>query len=130
VGISGFDPGNPRQTDRRFRRPFRRKKLGSIEFALAAPRWIDNFADPEDLPDVAVLAASYVVSLARAHGFHDGNKRIAWAAAAVFVDVNGFDVSVSQADIIETVQNIADATHPMGEEALVSWFRERIIGVK
>lgn len=85
-----------------------------------------KFANPDDPPDIAACAASYLASLAQAHASNDGNKRIAWTTVAAFLQVNGFGIEVSQADIIETVGNIADAGHPTNEQDLAAWFRARI----
>ena len=41
-------------------------------------------------PDVASLAASYGVGLAKNHAFVDGNKRAAFLAIGLFLMVNGF----------------------------------------
>jgi death-on-curing protein len=38
------------------------------------------------------LAAEYAFSLGKNHAFHDGNKRVAAAAAIAFLDVNGWMV--------------------------------------
>jgi death-on-curing protein len=53
------------------------KDLGAVESALAAPRWKFSFSDPDNSVDAADLAATYAISLARNHGFSDGNKRTA-----------------------------------------------------
>ena len=40
-------------------------------------------------------AAALMESLANNHGFVDGNKRIAFAAAATFLEINGYRLEVS-----------------------------------
>lgn len=40
-------------------------------------------------PDLYAKAASYLVSVALAHAFNDGNKRTAFACAIVFLRLNG-----------------------------------------
>jgi death on curing protein len=41
-------------------------------------------------PSLFDLAAEYAFSLGKNHAFHDGNKRVAAAAAIAFLDVNGW----------------------------------------
>jgi death-on-curing protein len=43
-------------------------------------------------------AAALMESLANSHGFIDGNKRIAFAAATTFLEINGFVLEVDPAD--------------------------------
>jgi death on curing protein len=40
--------------------------------------------------DLVAEAASLMESLAKNHPFLDGNKRIAWAATVVFMEINGW----------------------------------------
>lgn len=53
-------------------------------------------------PSVWEKAAAFMQSLARNHGFVDGNKRTAWVAAMTFLTVNGhpldpeFDVDAAE----------------------------------
>jgi death-on-curing protein len=49
---------------------------------------------------LAHQAAALLQSLARNHCFVDGNKRIAWALAAVFLRLNGWKLVV-EADVAE-----------------------------
>jgi death on curing protein len=46
------------------------------------------------------LAAEYAYSLGKNHPFHDGNKRVAAAAAIAFLDVNGWLVEKEFTDEI------------------------------
>lgn len=40
-------------------------------------------------PDLFAQAAAYLISVALAHAFHDGNKRTAFACAVIFLRLNG-----------------------------------------
>lgn len=57
---------------------------GLLESALAKPRnrWLYEGAD------MPTLAAAYAYGLSKNHCFVDGNKRIAFTAAAMFLDLN------------------------------------------
>lgn len=63
------------------------RDIGLIESACMRPR---ATAYGEDAyPSIWEKAAALLQSLARNHGFTDGNKRTAWTAAAAFLAVNG-----------------------------------------
>lgn len=73
---------------------------GGIDSAAGRPR---ATAFGEDAyPAVWEKAAALMQSLARNHGFVDGNKRTAWVAAMAFLAVNGhpldpaFDVDAAE----------------------------------
>ena len=94
---------------------------GALESALARPLNLVAYGEP----DAAALAASYAFGLARNHAFTDGNKRIAWVVARLFLKANGIEIAFDKADAIRTV--LALAAGELGEEALAAWFRERIV---
>ena len=75
-------------------------------------------------PDAADLAAAYAYGLIKTHGFVDGNKRIGFLVAATFLDINGYDLSASEEDVVHTV--LAVAAGEKTETALADWFRASI----
>jgi len=93
---------------------------GLLDSALARPV---NLALYEQ-PDVASLAASYGVGLAKNHPFVDGNKRAAFLAVGMFLAVNGFRLRASQADATLTVMDVAAGV--TDEAAFAQWIREHI----
>jgi death-on-curing protein len=90
---------------------------GLLESALARPV---NLAAYEK-PDVAALAASYAVALAKNHAFVDGNKRAGFLALGLFLFQNGYRLTASQADA--TVTMLAVAAGEIDEAALAKWIR-------
>ena len=65
-------------------------RSGRIELAdsaLHAP--MSGFGDEDFHPDLTDKAAVLCWRLARNHPLPDGNKRAAWAALVMFVDLNG-----------------------------------------
>lgn len=64
---------------------------GAVELALARPQNLDLYAGA----DAAALAAVYAYGLARNHGFADGNKRIVWVVASLFLADNGYRRSLT-----------------------------------
>jgi death on curing protein len=73
-------------------------------------------------PDVRALAASYGVGLAKNHPFVDGNKRAAFLAVGMFLTLNGWRLTASQADA--TLTMLAVAAGQMDEEAFARWLRQ------
>ena len=96
---------------------------GLLESALARPQNLLAYGDPE--PDIAALAASYAYGICKNHAFIDGNKRVAYVTARMFLVLNGADINASQEDKYLTM--LALAQGEMEEEALADWFRQRII---
>jgi death-on-curing protein len=64
--------------------------VGTVEANTNAPRWIVHFAEPDNPPDVADLAAAYIAHMATNQGVVDGSKRTAWVTGRTFVEQNGF----------------------------------------
>ena len=93
---------------------------GLLDSALARPL---NLALYEQ-PDVAGLAASYGVGLAKNHAFVDGNKRAAFLATGMFLAVNGYRLRATQADATLTVMDVAAGV--MHEAAFAQWIRDHI----
>lgn len=93
---------------------------GLLDSALARPL---NLALYES-PDVAALAASYGVGLARNHPFVDGNKRAAFLAVGLFLARNGYRLKASQVDATLTVLGVAAGE--IDEVAFAAWLRAHI----
>ena len=93
---------------------------GLLDSALARPL---NLAAYEK-PDVAALAASYAVGLAKNHAFVDGNKRAGFLATGLFLYLNGRRLIASQSDA--TVTMLAVASGEMDEPMLAEWIRRNI----
>ena len=76
---------------------------GSLESAIAAPENRYYY----ERADLIGCAAAYAYNLSQAHAFVDGNKRVAAAATAVFLDINGIEFDVDEDDFIDLFLNIA-----------------------
>ena len=94
---------------------------GLLDSALARPLNLLAYADAAAPPDVAALAASYTVGLAKNHPFVDGNKRAAFLATGLFLYLNGYRLDASQADA--TLTMLAVATGDITEDAFADWLR-------
>jgi death on curing protein len=78
---------------------------GLLESALARPQATVFGADA--YPDVPTKAAALLHSLARNHALLDGNKRLAWLATYVFLDINGCRVTATDDEVVEFVLAVA-----------------------
>ncbi|MEJ7742752.1 MAG: Fic family protein [Nocardioidaceae bacterium] len=59
-------------------------------------------------PTVALKAAALLHSLARNHALVDGNKRLAWLATVVFLDLNSYKPDLSDDAAFELVTDAAE----------------------
>ncbi len=91
---------------------------GALESALARPQ---NKRACGRRQDHAALAAAYAFGLARNHPFNDGNKRIAFLTAVVFLGLNGWDFEASDADVVAHMVALADGR--LTEAKCAAWFR-------
>jgi death on curing protein len=62
---------------------------GLLSSAVAAPQ--ATFGGRSAYADLVEVAAAYLFYLCRNHAFHDGNKRVAMAAAIIFLRLNGIE---------------------------------------
>ena len=94
------------------------RDAGLLDSALTRPisKW--NYNSEADL---ATLAAAYGFGLARNHPFVDGNKRIAFIATALFLRLNGYRLSSTALDEIQTMLQLAAGE--LSEEEFAVWIR-------
>jgi death-on-curing protein len=93
----------------------------ALESALARPRncWLYELD-----ADVADVAAGYAFGLTTSHPFRDGNKRIGFLAMAVFLELNGYELTASDAEVVQLMVSVAD--HGMTKREVAGWIRARI----
>ena len=82
------------------------RERGLLESATAMPR--STFDGSELHVGLAEKAAAYHYHLCANHPFVDGNKRVAVAAAEVFLIINGHELSASDEEIEELTLGVAD----------------------
>ena len=90
---------------------------GLLESALARHLHLAVYA----APDAAALAASYGHGLAKNHPFVDGNKRTAFVTVELFLALNGWNLTASDAECVLTM--LALAAGDLSEEAFADWLR-------
>jgi death-on-curing protein len=93
---------------------------GLLESALARAANLASYGEP----DFADLAACYAFGLARNHPFVDGNKRAAFLSVGLFLGLNGYRLTASQAEA--TVAVFGLAAGDIDEPTFAAWLRERV----
>lgn len=91
---------------------------GLLESALARPLNAASYGEP----DLAELAALYALGIARNHPFVDGNKRTAYVALELFLNLNGIDLAASDAEA--TVAMLDMAAGELTDAEFTLWVRE------
>ena len=95
------------------------------ESALHAP--MAGFGEVEFCPDTLDKAAGLCWHLARNHPLPDGNKRAAWAALVMFLDLNRGRWNPDPPDVDEAERAmLAVAADEIGEQTFATWLRERV----
>ena len=90
--------------------------VGLLGSAAARPQTTVFGADA--YPDVWTKAAALLLSLVKNHALVDGNKRLGWLATAVFLHLNGIDVSIaSNDDVYDLVMGVAAGKPGVAEVA-------------
>ncbi len=98
------------------------RDVGLLESAVAQP--IAMFGGSFLHRDLAEMAAAYLYHLAMNHAFVDGNKRVAAAAAGVFIDLNGGQLTCSEAEFEGVV--LAVARGEFDKERVAEFLRKSI----
>ena len=82
------------------------RDIGLLGSAVARPQ---TTAFGEDAyPDIWTKAAALLHSIVKNHALVDGNKRLGWLATAVFLEINGVEISrASNDDIYDLVIDVA-----------------------
>ena len=82
------------------------RDIGLLGSAVARPQ---TTAFGEDAyPDIFTKAAALLHSIVKNHALVDGNKRLGWLATAVFLEINGIEISrASNDDVYDLVIDVA-----------------------
>jgi death on curing protein len=94
------------------------RDAGAFDSALARPRNIFHYEQKSDLPQ---LAAAYAYGLIQNHPFNDGNKRLGFIAAALFLELNGLELRCDQTEAIHMMFSVAAGK--TNETDLARWLR-------
>jgi death-on-curing protein len=96
------------------------RDMGLLESALARPENLAAYGSPA----VCALAAAYAFGIASNHPFGDGNKRTAFVAAELFLDLNGQVLIADDADCVISILRLAAGD--LTEDALADWIRANV----
>jgi len=81
------------------------RDIGLLDSAAARPR-STAFGD-DAYATLPIKAAALLHSLARNHAIVDGNKRLAWLATVVFLDLNGHTTRLTDEAAFALVMDVA-----------------------
>jgi death-on-curing protein len=74
--------------------------IGAVDRPALKYRGMDVYAP------LAMKAAAFMESLARSNALFDGNKRLAWLATNVFLELNGATVQFSDNEIFSLLREV------------------------
>ncbi len=89
--------------------------LGLLDSSAARPRSSPFGVDAYE--SVELKAAALLHSIARNHTLVDGNKRLAWLATVVFLDINRYEPHVTDDEAFALVMDAAQGTVELDEIA-------------
>jgi len=95
------------------------RDLGLLDSALSRPA---NRLACEGERDLCSLAAAYGSGIVRNHPFADGNKRAAFIAAVMFLELNGVSVALDEGEAIAATLDLAAGDLP--EAGFAAWLRD------
>jgi death-on-curing protein len=100
------------------------RDLGALESAVAQPR--ASFGGSDLHPTLIEKTGALGFALAQGHPFVDGNKRVAHAAMATFLLLNGADITATMDVQEQLMLNLASGR--MSRSDLVDWLRDHVTG--
>jgi len=93
-----------------------------LESAVARPKQRWTY---EPRSDLATLAADFGWGLATSHPYRDGNKRVAFLAMAIFVELNGYRLEAPETDVVRVMLGVAEKQ--LAERKLANWIRSHLV---
>jgi death-on-curing protein len=96
----------------------------ALESAVTRPKHRWHYQLQSDL---ATLAAAYGWGLATSHPYRDGNKRIAFLAMAIFVELNGYRLEAPEPEVVQVM--LAVAAKQIAERDLAKWVRSHLVSL-
>lgn len=93
------------------------RDIGLLEAALARPKQyaVDSPAEA----DVPQLAAVYAIAIARNHPFVDGNKRVAFVALELFLELHAHHLLATDAACV--TEMLALAAGDRSDDDFIAW---------
>lgn len=88
---------------------------GLLDSALNRPRHMFAYGSRNHYE----MAAAYAEGIIRNHPFADGNKRMGFLVAALFLELNGHSFHASEEEVV--VKTLGLAVRAMSEAAFAKW---------
>ena len=92
------------------------RDIGLLDAAMGRPR--STVFGTDAYPTLALKAAALLHSLAKSHALVDGNKRLAWLATTVFLELNGHGTALDDEAAFRLVRDVAAGDHLVEDIAL------------
>ncbi len=96
---------------------------GLIKSALARP--LHSVMGEDAYPDVFSKAAALLDSIARNHGFRDGNKRTAMAAAVLYLEQNDVKVVFTNQEYEDIMLHVVNDKPSI--DRIAKWLKQHVI---
>lgn len=93
----------------------------ALESAISRPK---NLVASLGKESIAALGASLVWAIVRSHPFADGNKRAAFAALTIFLEINGYQLTCSEVE--ETAMTLRAAASEITEAEFGAWVERSV----
>lgn len=97
------------------------RDAGALEAALTAAEHRAYY----EQATLSTCAATYAYHLTQAHAFVDGNKRVAAAAAEIFLELNGAELHATNDEVVTLF--LAIAASQVGRQEVEQWFAQRVV---
>jgi len=91
-----------------------------LESALTAAKSRHHY----ETADVVSCVATYAFHLTQTHAFLDGNKRVAAAITEAFLETNGFELTMTNEEIVALF--LAIASHTLSREQIEQLLRNKV----
>jgi len=95
---------------------------GLLDSAIARPQHRWRYEPDSDLAD---LVASYGFGLIKNHPFIDGNKRIGFVTANIFLILNGHEIEAPEPQVVDITLRVADGS--LKEAEFAAWIRSVLL---
>jgi death-on-curing protein len=97
------------------------RDMGLLESAMMRPQNVFAYGTP----DVHLLVAAYAFGVAKNHPFVDGNKRAAFLASGLFLELNGQRLEADPD--AATSAMLALAAGELTEDEFAAWLRDNCV---
>jgi len=83
-----------------------------------------SFSGEDPYPTIAEKAAVYMYYFTIGHCFLDGNKRIGYLTASTFLNLNGYEIVVSDEELYRMSMSIGNDKARASLEEVVHWMKK------